>query len=469
MRIIITDKSFSVLSKIIEEADEYIKLASFLFYDENLCNLLVDKRKSENLDIEVLTTPSEAAEKDELKEKAQTIQGRLEKAGIGLTVCDYEVGQPELTISTRAGGRIPRWFGMHAKFLVTDNCALVTSSDVIESFSSRSGWDTHVIYKEKERLEKLLQRYEELKSIRSKIDSLGGDYVDQTVKPRKLVRGYPLEDKFKPLVEDGFYLLPHDGGGRKTVEEAIQHAEDFVYLLFETIYENDLSRLMMEKLIANPTLDFRIITSPLTAYVQNPAKTRATFLQLASYGAKINTLENLRAKMLITDKMVISGSFDLVKIGIGFKRGNKWVESTEIMDVNTDSSFIHKAKAEFLNLFEKSTREYGKWFMKEATEVLHLAGATRVSREAKELLGHMIFHGRRQSYDRIKKTSLIAVEIARLRNKDYPYVKVEDVQKADQILILRETDELDEKNVRKILSILNAKLFLERLEEKIFD
>lgn len=167
---------------------------------------------------------------------------------------------------------------------------------------------------------------------------------------------------------------------------------------------------MMKKLISDPRLDFRIITSPLSAYVQNPAKTRATFIQLASYGARITTLENLRAKMLITEKMVISGSFDLVKIGMGFKRRNMWVESTEIMDLNTDASFIEKAKAEFLQLFERLDKEYGKWFTKEAANILHLAGAKRVATEARELLGYMIFDGKRKAHDWIKKVSLVAVE-----------------------------------------------------------
>lgn len=464
----ITNKSFDVISEIIREAREYIRIASFLFYDEKLCNLLVDKAKSENLDVEVLTTPPEAAEKYEMKEKAEAIQNELKAAGAKLTVCDFEVGQPELTISTRAGGRIPRWFGMHTKFIVTDKCALIMSSDILESFSTDSGWDTCVIYKTPERIKQLYQKYQKLKKIPSQIGSLGSQYVDVTVRPRTLVRGYPLENKLKPFTEDGFYLLPYEGGARKTIERAIESSESFIYLLFETIYDDKLSRIMMKKLISDPRLDFRIITSPLSAYVQNPAKTRATFIQLTSYGARITTLENLRAKMLITEKMVISGSFDLVKIGMGFKRRNMWVESTEIMDLNTDANFIEKAKAEFLQLFERLDKEYGKWFTREAANILHLAGAKRVATEARELLGYMIFDGKRKAYDWIKKISLVAVEIAGLRNRNNPYVKGEDVQKADQILLLQERNELDEKDVREILGILDAKPFLKKLENKIF-
>ncbi len=56
--VIISDRSFTLIKKIIDEAERYIKLASFLFYDEKLCDLLIEKRKVDDIEIEVLTTPA---------------------------------------------------------------------------------------------------------------------------------------------------------------------------------------------------------------------------------------------------------------------------------------------------------------------------------------------------------------------------------------------------------------------------
>lgn len=468
MVIVVSRESSEVLRKIILDAEKWIKLASFLLYDEDLCNLLSNKRRS-GVEVQILTTPPEAAEKEEIRVRAEAIQSKLRRAGAEVTACDFEVGQPELTMSTRAGGRTPRWFGMHTKFLATDKCAAVMSSDILESFSADTSWNSHVIYTNESRIRLLCDKYAKLKEIAHElVDSLGPDFVDLSVKPRKLVRGYPLQGKSEPLREDGFYLLPHEGGGRATIEKAIMGSERFAFLLFETIYDDALSQVLMKKLITQPSLDFRIITSPLSAYVQNPWKTRARFIQLASYGARIKTLKGLRAKMLITDRMIISGSFDLVKMGVGFKRSGKWVQSTEIMDVSTDERMIEEAKREYSRIFDSLDEEYGKWFTKEASGILHIAGAARVSREAKELLGYMIFDKRRKSYDWIKKASLVAVEIARLRNKGNPYVKAEDVQKADQLLILFRRNELTEAQICQIIGVLDAGSFFRRLKDSIF-
>jgi len=394
----------------------------------------------------------------------------MKKSGIKLIPCDWEVGQPELTIATRAGGRIPRWFAMHAKCLVTDKCALVTSADITQTFSLNGDWNTHVIYTDSERITLLHQKYEKLKDTFLNIPSyISSEYIDTTVSPRKLIRGYPL-DKVPKLtfLQDGFYFSPHEAFGREIIGKAIQDADEFIYLIFETIYDDEIAQFIIRKLISDPDIDFRIITSSLTEYVQNPAKTRATFVQLASYGAKIRSMKNLRAKMLVTDKALISGSFDLVRMGIGtirsIKKGLKaLVASTEIIDVNVHSEYIRDAKAGFLEVFGRSADEYGLWFSKDAENILRSAGAKMIAKDAKEFLGYMIFNEGRISFERIKRISLIAVEIAKIRNKSRPYIKVESIQKAEQILLLQDRNELNEESIREILGVLDAQPFLRKL------
>lgn len=472
--IVITDKGSSLIEQIIRDAERYVYIASFLFYDEKLCEILIQKHKSTGVSMELLTTPPEAAESDELKGVSGQIQDALRKNNIKVIPCDWEVGQPELTISTRAGGRIPRWFALHTKFVVTDKHALITSADITQTFSKDGNWDTYEIYTDDKRISSLRHKYEDLKNFFSDVSSrIESSYLDLTISNRNLIKGYPYSDE-EPSLNDGFYFTPHEVYGRKIIEKAIAQSEQFIYCVFETIYDDEFARVMARKLMYLPHIDFRILSSPLSAYVQNPAKVRATFLQLTSYGAKIRTLKNLRAKAMITDKAVLCGSFDLAKMGIGtirrLERGRKAVVgSTEIMDINTDKGHIEEAKGQFLKLFDKTCDEYGLWFQKDAEEILRLAGAKSIAREAKEFLGSLIFNEGTKSLRRVRKISLISVEISKLQYPSRPYIKPGHIQKAEQLLILQQKNQLTSEDLCEILGVSNAEPFLERLKTlKVF-
>jgi len=466
-RIEVTDNGFPVLKKIIEMAEKYVYFASFLFYDEKVADLLIKKRES-GMPVELLTTPSDAARSDELKEWSTQLQKRLESSGVKVIPCEWEVGQPERTVSTFAGGRRPTWFAMHAKYLVTDKHAVIMSADITQDFNKGGQWDSFVIYDEPKRIQLLREKYELIKDFFTGVESyVPKEYIDSTLEPRKLLRGYPLKE-ITPSIEDGFYILPLDAYGRQAIEKLIDDSEDFLYCTYETIYDDKLTFNILKKLITSPRIDFRMLSPPLTVYQQNPLKARANFVQLASHGAEIKNLENLRTKMMITDKAVISGSFDLSVMGIGRFRREKglklWVESTEIMDVNTDKSFIAQAKSSFLKLYEKASKQYGEWFKKDAEKSLRSAGAKIIANEAKLALGLLIFNEGRKSSECIKKISVIAVEVARLFNKNKPYVKADYVLKAEQILLLKERNELDSDTIRKILGLLEGNTFLKELE-----
>jgi len=465
-RVEFTNNGFSVLKEVISEAEKHVYLTSFLFYDEKVAELLIDKR-SKNIAVEILTTPSIAARSDELKEWASQLQKRLQSSGINVITCDWEVGQPQRTVSTFAGGRSPTWFAMHAKYLVTDKHALVMSADLTQDFNKGGEWDSFVIYDDPKKIQLFLEKYEQLKKFFFNVQSyVPEEYIDFKVQPRKLLRGYQLKE-VEPSIEDGVYILPLDTYGRKVMEKIIDSSEEFIYCVYETFYDDALSFSILRKLITSPRIDFRILSPPLTVYQQNPLKARANFVQLASHGAEIKNIKGLRAKMMITDKGVVSGSFDISVMGLGrFRTENKlklWVESTEIMDINTDKGFISLAKSSFLKLYEKASKQYGEWFKKDAEISLRLAGAARVAAKAKEALGLLIFSEGRRSIERIKKIALIAVEIAKLSNEAQPYVKADHVVNAEQILILKERNQLNSETVIKMLGTLEGEKFLKRL------
>lgn len=493
----ITNKNFDVIKEVIDKANNYIKIVSFLFYDEKLCDLLIQKYKSNNnIKIEIITTPPDAAEKEEVKIIAKKIQDKLRMHGIEVFSCDLEVGQPELTISTRAGGRIPKWYLMHSKFLVTDKHAIIMSSDITQDFSSKNNdWNSYIIYDNPKIVELVYEKFGLLKQICTNIkDFVNSRYMDASVEPRKLIKGYPyneihqktiniidsirnyyLQKYFQPTLEENsnfnekiitpknnFYLLPHEVFGREIINQAIEDANEFIYLIYETIYDDDLTFLFIKKLIKNPQIDFKIITTSLRNYVQNKNKVKATFLQLASYGAKIRIMNHLKAKMLITDKLVISGSFDLVKMGIGLirkiKTGNTKekviVGSTEIMNINLESQFIKKAKNQFLKVFEMASEEMHTWFKKDAENILRAAGAKLIDRKAKEMFSYMILHRKRIILVELKIIALIAVEIAKLRNKKRPYVKEMDIKNAETIYLYKQKQKnIDADIIRDILEI----------------
>ncbi len=467
-RIEITNNGFSVLKDIIEKAEKYVYLTSFLFYDEKIADLLVEKSKS-GVSVELLTTPSDAARSDELKEWATRLQKRLHSSGVRVIPCEWEVGQPQRTVSTFAGGRRPTWFALHTKYLVTDKHAVVMSADLTQDFNEGGEWDSFIIYDDLKRIQLLREKHKLMKDFFSSVRNyVPEEYIDSALEPRKLLRGYPFREVTSPI-KDGFYILPLDAYGRKVVEKLISDSEAFIYCMYETFYDDILTFHILSKLITSPRIDFRMLSPPLTIYQQNPLKARANFVQLASHGAEIKNIKNLRAKMMITDKAVITGSFDLSVMGIGRSRTEKrlklWVESTEIMDINTHKNVISQAKSAFLELYEKASKEYGKWFRKDAERSLRSAGARRIADGAKEALGLLIFNEGRKSSERIKRISTIAVEIARLLNRNKPVVKPEHVLNAEKILLLKESDELGSETIRKMLNLLEGQTFLKQLED----
>ena len=469
-RFLITDNVFPILEQVVREAAEYVHLVSFLLYDEKVSNLLIEKRKTTNVSVEVFTTPPEAAESFGLKDLAARIQDDLRAVGVKVMPCDWEVGRPELTISTRAGGRIPRWFAMHAKFLATDKHALVMSADINGTFSEGGDWNTCLIHTDQDHIALLEKKYETLKGFFSNVQAkLGSSYVDETVPTRKLIKGYPYDEREIP-VADGFYLLPNEGYVRRAIDKIIDESEEFIYCAFETLYDDELNRKVMKKLIHTPTLDFRVISAPLTSYVQNPLKTRAVFLQLVSYGARIRNLENLRGKMIVTDKALITGSFDLAKMGVGtIRRLGKGIKalvaSTDIMGIAREKELVQSAKYQFLDLYEKAIEDYGLWFARDAERILRLAGAKRIAEGAKRMLGSIIFSEGRKSETRIRKISIVSVELAKLEAEISPFVKEEHIQKADQIAILDERKELDAKNIEAVIGIIDGEALLKKLRD----
>jgi hypothetical protein len=464
-RIELTDDGFLLLKGIIEEADKYVYLASFLFYEEELANLLIEKSKA-GAHVEILTTPPEAAGTGELKTWSTAVQEKLRSAGVLVIPCRWEVGQPQRTTSTFAGGRQPTWFALHMKFLVTDKHAAVMSADLTRDFQQRKHWDSFVVYDEPSRIVALRDEYENIKTFYADVEHhVSKDYIDATVESRRLLRGYPLRT-IEPSFADGFYILPLDTYGRKVVEKVVDSSEKFIYCAYETFYDDQLSFHILRKLITSPRIDFRLLTPPLTVYQQNPLKARASFVQLASHNAEIRSLENVRAKIMIADKAVISGSFDLSVMGIGKARAEKglklWVESTEILDINTNPAFISRARSAFLDLYGRAAVQYGKWFEKDAERSLRSAGAKLIAREAKEALGLLIFDAGRQANQRIRKISLIAVEIAKLSSTTRPYVMVQHITGAEQIVLHEERGELDSKSIRGILELPKDRAFLKR-------
>ena len=462
----INSDGFKVIREVIDKSEKFVFLTSFLFYDEKVADLLIDGIKR-GLTVELLTTPAVAARSDELKRAAKKLQEKLRSSGVSIIASDWEVGQPQRTTSTFAGGRSPTWFAMHCKFIVTDKQAVIMSADLTQDFNEGGSWDSFVVYNAPEKVASFLKKYKQLKEFFLKVDEkISKEYIDPKVLPRKLLRGYPVREE-EASVEDGVYILPLDRYGRQTLEQIIDKAEEFIYFVYETFYDDKLSFHVIKKLVTNPKIDLRVLSPPLSVYQQNPIKARANFVQLASYGAKIKNIQKLRAKMIITDKGVISGSFDISVMGLGkYRTEHKlklWVESTEIMDINTSSEIISLAKEAYLKIFERASYQYGKWYKRDAEKSLRSAGAAIIANEAKETLGLLIFNEGRRSIERIRKISLIAVEIAKLSNKTKPYVKADNVINAERILLLKENNELDLKSLIKLLGTMDGENFLKRI------
>jgi len=166
--------------------------------------------------------------------------------------------------------------------------------------------------------------------------------------------------------------LPFEGRARNILEEIIESAEEYIYLLSERLYDDNLVAFLGEKIL-NSNVKVKLLTNPPSYVRQNVSKAREQFRKVASFGGEIRGIEEIHAKCWLTDKWLVVGSPNLTKMNLGFKKASCWRANTETIFAEDNPDIIKQAKKTIDELFLR------------ANTVLDVLGtsssATRTSKE----------------------------------------------------------------------------------------
>jgi len=357
-------KDWTCIDKVIEEAEEYIKIVEFQFSNSEYITKLIQKAK--NVDITVITLPIDsiwARNEEELKRrnKIQELYDHLEKTGRGkIYDCMWEVGDPTLTTTSESGnqseGGGEKWYSLHGKFIVTDKHALITSANLID----KKEFDVYLLYSDKLMIDLLNKKFDWLKTHFTKINNHPGKILDflptqereeiwkeykNDLNPRLNIRNYPDElTQTNSQIKRGIYITPFDGRARIILNQLIEDAEEFVYLLSERLYDDQIVTQIKHKML-NSKVDIKLITGPPESVRQNVNKAREYFMDLGSVKAKIRAKSDIHAKCWLTEKWLVVGSANLGKMNLGFGKGGGWRANTEIIMLENNPEIIKKAKS----------------------------------------------------------------------------------------------------------------------------
>ena len=357
--------STEVVEKVIEElkkAKTFIRIAIFQLHSERIFSVLNDKLR-EDVRIEILTLPYDSIHNN-IQHQVTELFRNLERSGAKLYFCKWNVGDPERT-STAIG----RWYSFHAKFIVTDKCAIALSAN----FTEAQELDASISYREDAaKIREYNRKFDELLSlfiqndsgyegsIRKKMINTGLSQIDSifalprtienTALKKHWIQHYPsILCPEKVSVEDKLYLTPFDCRGRKFLEAMVEEATQFAYFSTESFTDPDFPKFL--KGIALKGIDIRIITGITSMDFSD--RIQRIFRDLLAYGIQLRTTEgNLHAKLLLTDKHLAVSSVNLNKMNLGFSKTQQyWRENTESITICSDLAILAKAESDYLHVF----------------------------------------------------------------------------------------------------------------------
>jgi len=371
---------YTALRRVIEEirkAEKYIYIVVFQMQNLELLDELIKKAKS-GLEVEIITLPLSSINDPEIEKKVREKFDALSKNKGKLNIFDWNVGTTGHTKSIE--GDV--WYGLHAKFVVTEKSAIILSANI----TNEPEIDGVLIEESKEAIEDFNKKFRLIKEfyIENKIrDKISGQLssnqeVEKVFAPPKAVSSksqksilhYPegICGKIDNLNE-GLYLFPFDCRGRDFFIKVIEDAEKFAYITSERFTDEDFYYFLEKMKLRG--LDIRVVAKFQSQDYQY--KILKNSKDLLALGVGIKSLPSLHAKMIVTDKVLALGSVNLNKMNLGFaSQKGFWRENTEVMFICKNKFVIEKAKESFMDLFSKSEEVKDKIILKEGGDLKKL-------------------------------------------------------------------------------------------------
>ena len=478
----IFDFSTEVIPMIIEEiglSEKYVRIAMFQIHHEDVFNVLSDKIK-QGLRVEIFTLPYDSINKD-IRQQVESRFRELEKAGATIYFDKWNVGDPGRTTTA-----VGRWYSFHGKFIVTDKSAIALSAN----FTQSQELDAVLIFRDdREKIEEFNKKFNELLmffvskdndsdgQIRSKITKVAGEdsakifKLPDNVDPRHKnhwILHYPVEIcKSDVPFEERIYITPFDCKGREFIIDLIEDADEYVYISTESFTDESLSRFLVNTAV-NRDVEIKILSGirsmDFTDRVNN------MFRDLLAQEINVKTTEqDIHAKLIITDKILMVSSVNLNKINLGWNITSRyWRENTESLLICKDSKIVKLAKEKFLEVFNEShdvSEKLAEKLEKMVTDIFVRTFQLRSRSDVKTLFAKFIL---KKQVD-IRK---LIIKIGRITKKLMNLYKRDMVEKQDFVSALvlhylserkQDYDQLKEK-IHEVDVKVNLKTVISGLE-----
>ncbi len=470
----------NVINRIIDElhdAEEFIRIAVFQIHNQEVFNVLNDKL-SDGVRVEILTLPYDSINADIRNEVTNQLQN-IERNGARLYFCKWNVGDPERTTTA-----VGRWYSFHGKFIVTDKSAIALSAN----FTQTQELDAVLIFKgELNKIEEYNNKFEELVDLFIRENSGYSGTIQQKIMdvdnnsslfelPRVIetethrnhwISHYPsLLCPANVPIEDKLYLAPFDCRGRNFFMSIISSASEFAYISAESFTDTDFSSFLVKMRLKG--LDIRVLSGATSMDFQDRMKNMLR--ELLSQNIGIRTIEDIHAKLIITDKHLIVSSVNLNKMNLGFNKTNQyWRENTESILVCSDAEILEQAKSQYLAIYDESIDIENKL----AEKIENFVGDMLTSRfdlrskqEVKVLFARLIIRKEIEVKKFVFEIGKITAKLMKVFNKNM--VDKNDFISALILYYLSERKH-DTADLNEKLNILNTEIDLNNLLSRLLD
>jgi len=468
-----------IIIKEVELAEKYVRIAMFQIHHEDIFKVLIDKTK-QGLKVEVLTLPYESINED-VRQQVESRFRELEKNGAKIYFDKWNVGDPGRTTTA-----VRRWYSFHGKFIVTDKSAIGLSANFTES----QELDAVLTYRDDYgKIREFNEKFDELLSLfvnrdngfdgqvhRRITDATTGDIAEIFQLPNNVdarhknhwIRHYPAKIcKPQVPIEEKLYITPFDCRGRDFLVDLVKDADDYVYVSTESFTDLNFSDFLASTSV-NRNIEIKILSG--TRSMDFTDRINNMLRNMLAQEIDIRTTdEDLHAKLVITDKVLMVSSVNLNKINLGFRVTAKyWRENTESILVCKNPEIVRFAKEKFLKVFNECYDVKDKLSEKLETIVKNIFSKTfqlRSRSDVKKLFARFIL---KKQID-IRR---LIMKIGKITKKFMIYSKRTMVEKQDFISALvlyylserkQDYDQLKEK-MDEVDKTINLQVIISRLK-----
>ena len=247
----------------------------------------------------------------------------------------------------------------------------------------------------------------------------------------------------------------------------IDQAEEFIFLSTERLFDDQVVSKLLSKAYMTD-IPMKILTGHPRAVRQNPAKAEKMVADLMAAGVEFAIIDDVHAKVWITEKYICVGSANIGKMNLGFSKShNYWRANTETLWFDDNSKIISTAKDAFDKVFQGAKSGIVAFSdvgakEKRAKELFALFGF-RSKKEAKILMARIETQLSVQNRKNIIRIAKLSARLAEIENNRY--ITEENVIMANILFYLRERKHDFDEIREKMVKIVDKKKIIDAIEK----